>query len=252
MHSLTDPSSRHLLHAPPTRRLLASSESKYKYEEIEGFLRLTSRNDRKDDQSYRAITAPKHDANSDESESSGDEAESSGNDSDTTPMTSLQATLKSLEERLSSDASSISTWLSLLSYTLSTIPITSKNAPRARAEIMLSVLSRALSAHPSNASSRTLRLRYLKAGEEIWDNAKLYAEWEDALKVGGSEIWVEWLDWRIRRGSNGIDGIVEEARRVLASIGDEEVSHMRVLWRVGVAFRDAGRQDDSCARMGID
>ncbi|EED80436.1 predicted protein, partial [Postia placenta Mad-698-R] len=240
MHSLTDPSSRHLLHAPPTRRLLASSEDKYKYEEIEGFLRVTSRHDRKDDQSYRAITAPKHDANSDETESSEDEAESSGNDSDTIPMTSLQATLKSLEERLSADASSIPTWLSLLSYTLSTIPITSKNAPRARAEITLSVLSRALSAHPSNASSRTLRLRYLKAGEEIWDNAKLYAEWEDALKVGGSEIWVEWLDWRIRRGSNGIDGIVEDARRVLASIGDEEVSHMRVLWRVGVAFRDAG------------
>ncbi|KAH9837066.1 NRDE-2, necessary for RNA interference-domain-containing protein [Rhodofomes roseus] len=241
MPGLTDSSARHLLHAPPTRRLLASSEDKYKYDEVEGFLRISSGRERKGDPSYRSITASRHDANADESESSEDEGEeSSGDDSDTTPMTSLQVTLKSLEERLSADPASVPTWLSLLSHTLSTVPITSKNAPKARSEITLSILQRALSAHPQNASSKVLRLRYIKAGEETWHESKLRAEWEDALKVGGIEMWMEWLDWRIRKGEKGVEGIVEDAKRVLGAVIGDEIGMLRVLWRVAVGFRDAG------------
>lgn len=242
MPGLTDSSARHLLHAAPTRRLLASSQDKYKYDEVEGFLRITSGHQRKGDPSYRTITASKHDAYSDdETESSEDErSDSSDDDSDTTPMTSLQATLKSLEEQLSADPTSISTWLSLLSHTLSTVPITSRNAPKARSEITLSILQRALSAHPQNASSKALRLRYLKAGEETWHESKLRAEWEDALKVGGIEMWIEWLDWRIRKVEKGMDGVVEDAKRVLAAVRGDETGMLRVLWRVAVGFRDAG------------
>ncbi|PCH33837.1 hypothetical protein WOLCODRAFT_61797 [Wolfiporia cocos MD-104 SS10] len=242
MHALTDSSTRHLLNAPPKRRLLAGSGDQYKYEEQEGFLRLPSGRSRKDDQSYRAITAPKGDADSDSSASSSDnDGESSDDDSDTSPHTSLQETLKTLEEQLTANPSSISTWLLLLSHTLSTIPITSKNAPKARSEITLSILSRALSAHPDNVSSKTLRLKYLKAGEEVWQESKLRTEWEDAVKTGGTEIWIEWLDWRIRRGEKGMDGIVEDGTRVLAAIDEaEEVARLRIVWRVAVAFRDAG------------
>ncbi|KAH9937158.1 NRDE-2, necessary for RNA interference-domain-containing protein [Fomitopsis serialis] len=241
MHSLTDSSARHLLHAAPTRRLLASSEDKYKYDEVEGFLRISSGRERKGDPSYRSITKLQHDTNSDEAETSEDEGEeSSGDDSDTTPMTSLQATLKSLEEQLSADPTSVQTWLSLLSHTLSTVPITSKNAPRARSEITLSILQRALSVHPRNASSKALRLRYLKAGEETWHESKLRAEWEDALKVGGIEMWIEWLDWRIRRAEKGVEGIVEDAKRVLGAVCGDEIGMLRALWRVAVGFRDAG------------
>ncbi|KZT75158.1 hypothetical protein DAEQUDRAFT_720374 [Daedalea quercina L-15889] len=241
MPGLTDSSTRHLLHAAPIRRLLASSEDKYKYDEVEGFLRIISGRERKDDLSYRSITVSRHDTDLDDTESSGDDrGESSGDDSDTTPFTSLQATLKSLEERLSADPTSVSTWLSLLSHTLSTVLITSKNAPKARSEITLSILQRALSADPGNASSKALRLRYLKAGEETWHESKLRAEWEDALKVGGIEIWMEWLDWRIRGAEKGVEGIVEDAKRVLVAVKGDEVGMLRVLWRVAVGFRDAG------------
>lgn len=244
MPALTDSSSRYLLNAAPTHRLLTSPENKYKYDEIEGFLRLPSRNHQghKDDQSYRAIEFASRDADSEGSDTSDGEDESSGEDSDTIPLGSLQATLKSLEERLSSEPTSVSTWLALLSRTLSTVPLTSKNATRTRSDITLSVLSRALSAHPDNTRSRILRLKYLKAGEEQWSEDKLKLEWEDALKVADTELWMEWLDWRIRRGENGTDGVVEDARRVIShfNASHNEIGCIRILWRVAVAFRDAG------------
>ncbi|KAI0080269.1 DUF1740-domain-containing protein [Panus rudis PR-1116 ss-1] len=245
MPSLTDSGSRHLLKAPPKRRLLPSAKSAHKYEEIEGFLRISShRHKDKDDEdpSYRNISGEVHESDSDTSSSSEDEGEgeSSGDESDTTPETSLQATLRSLEEQLAADPSSIPTWLSLLAHTLSTIPPTSKNASKARAEISESILRRALSAHPLNARSKRLRIKYLQAGEEIWHENKLKEEWEEAVKVGGVEIWMEWLDWRVRKGEGGMDGVVQSALRVLAALGDDEIGKLRVLWRVGNAFRDAG------------
>ena len=146
--------------------------------------------------------------------------------------------MKSLEQQLSHNPSAITTWLSLLSHSLATIPLTSNNATKARSEITLSILSRALSAHPDNTSS-ILLLKYLKAGEEIWQGYKLSAEWEDALKVGGAELWMEWSEWRIRRGGKGIEGIVKDAARVLKAL-DDETSKVRLLWRVAVAFQNAG------------
>ncbi|KZT05893.1 uncharacterized protein LAESUDRAFT_654560 [Laetiporus sulphureus 93-53] len=241
MSSLTDASTRHMLNAVPTRRLLPSAEDKYKYDEVEGFLRLRSLHRHENDQSYRKITASKHDVDSDASASSeAEDSETPEDNSDTIPMTSLQATLKSLEEKIAADPSSISAWLSLLSHTLSTTSMTSKNASKARSEIAVSVLSRALSAHPSNASFKTLRLRYLKAGEEIWHESKLRSEWEEALKIGGTEIWMEWLNWKIRRCTKGTDQIVNDARRALHSIGEDEIGKLRILWRAAVGFRDAG------------
>lgn len=221
---------------------MASSQDKYKYDEAEGFLRITSGRQRKGDPSYRSITASMHDTYSDEGTGFSEEerSESSDDDSDTTPMTSLQATLKSLEEQISADPTSVSTWLCLLSHTLSTVPITSKNAPKARSEITLSILRRALSAHPQNASSKVLRLRYLKAGEETWHESKLRAEWEDALKVGGIEMWIDWLDWRIRKAEKGMDGVVDDAKRVFAAIHRDEIGMLRVQWRTAIGFRDAG------------
>ena len=243
--SLTDPSSRHLLNAPPSRRLLSSSEDKYKYQEVEGFLRISSGKQRSGDPSYRSITNHDKDAISDESDTSDDDDSRSVNDSesDTTPITSLQATLKELEIQLTAEPSSIPTWLSLLSHTLSTIPLLSKNAVKARAEISLSILSRAISAHPDNANSKKLRIRYLKAGEDIWHESKLRSEWQDALKIGGIEIWMEWLDWKLRNAQNGAEGIVENVKRVYAALGatqESEVARLRVFWRAGVAIREAG------------
>jgi hypothetical protein len=84
----------------------------------------------------------------------------------------------------------------------------------------------------------------MKAGEEIWQEAKLKAEWEDALKVGGTEIWMEWLEWRIR-SMKTIDGLVGEVSRVYAAFNSDqgetrELAKLRVFWRIAVMYRDAG------------
>ncbi|KAI0778496.1 DUF1740-domain-containing protein [Trametes elegans] len=242
MPELTDSSTRRMLAAGPTRRILTSAEDRFKYKEEDGFLRITSNRPKQDEQDYREIELSKqHERDSDESESS-EESGSSDDESDTAPLTSLQATLKDLEGRLAARPNDTSAWLSLLSHTLTTVPVTSKNATKARAEITLSVLSRALSAHPDNAHSKVLRLKYMKAGEELWPEGKLAAEWENAVKVDDIEIWMAWLDWRVRTTRDILTGMAEDAARLtraLASCNDE-VGQLRVLWRIAVALRDAG------------
>lgn len=232
----------------PTRRVLPSA-TPYKYEEIDGFLQLPSRRGRDADQAYRSITLPTDGADSDsDSEPSddhqGDASSSDDDEPEGTFLTAHQETMKRLEQQLTTNPLLVSNWLLLLSHTLSTIPITSKNATKARSEITLSILGRALSAHPSNASSKVLRLKYLRAGEDSWHESKLRAEWEDALKLGDIDVWMEWLMWRIRKGKNGIDGVVQDATRALAALPDDEdseVGKIRIFWRVAVAFQDAGR-----------
>lgn len=237
---LTDSKSRRLLQAPPTKRFVQSPEKAYKYEEVDGFLRLPSAKPRdRDVEAYREIAMESKD-DSELSESSPDEDTDSGEDSDSITLDSRQATLKELEQWLASEPTSISTWLSFLSHSLSAVPLHSKNAPKVRADIALSVLSRSLSAHLDNKKSVKLRLKQLSIGEELWSNDKLYEEWEDALSVGNPELWMAWLDWRIRYPRNGIDGLVTDAQRVLSVFERDEVSKLRVFWRVATAFRDAG------------
>jgi hypothetical protein len=222
---------------------MITSDAKYKYEEIDGFLRLPSRRGRQAEQAYREITLTKNNSDSESESSDASSDGGSDDDSDTTPLTSHQQVLKSLEQQITSDPSSVPTWLSLLSRSLSAIPHTSKNATKASSEIALSILSRALSSHPSNSTNKELRLKYLKAGEEEWHESKLRAEWEDALKVGGIDIWMEWLEWRIRKAVKGINGVVEDAQRVLRSLSDteeDEMGKLRVVWRTAVALQNAG------------
>lgn len=188
---------------------------------------------------YRDV-AGDHGHHSDSSDSYSEGVESDEEDSDTISIDARQATLKELEKRLESEPTSISTWLSLLSNSLSTIPLHSKNAPKVRADISLSILFRAISVHPANKNSVLLRLELLTIGEEVWNNEKLYQEWEDALCLGSVELWMAWLDWRIRTSSVGMDGMLSDAQRILSALDADEVSKLRVLWRVATAFREAG------------
>ncbi|KAG6911532.1 hypothetical protein DXG01_011834 [Tephrocybe rancida] len=242
MRSLTDSSSRALLLAPPTRRILQSGDS-YKHHEVDGFLRLPSgRSQGVDLDSYRSITA-RDDANSDSDTSGASEQASDDETSDDEiSLSSYQEKLKSLEQKLDAEPTSIETWLDVLSHTLSTIPLSSKNATKARSEITVSILARALAADPKNGTSKILRIRYLKAGEEVWHKSKVRAEWEEALKVGGVEIWMEWIEWRIRKAGNGVDGIVEDAARTLGVLRhqQDELAKVRVFWRIAVVFQRAG------------
>ncbi|KAG6381068.1 NRDE-2, necessary for RNA interference-domain-containing protein [Boletus reticuloceps] len=244
--SLTHPSSSALL-AAPSRRLVASTDN-YKYKEVDGFLRLTSRTNQNIDQVFRPLSRGEA---SSESELSAFDAEGESSDDDHAPtLTSHQLTIKALEGRLTADPSSVQTWLSLVAQSLSVVPLTSKNAVKARSEVTLSVLSRARGAHPSNLRSPTLSLKYLRAGEELWDQTKLTAEWEDALKSGGIGIWMEWLEWRIRASVGGIDQVVWDATRALKALGsseDSELDRLRVVWRVAVAFQEAGFHERATA-----
>ncbi|KAH0838206.1 NRDE-2, necessary for RNA interference-domain-containing protein [Lanmaoa asiatica] len=237
--SLTHSSSSALL-AAPSRRLIAFADN-YKYKEADGFLRLTSRTSQNVDQVFRPIS--RGEASSD-SELSTSDAEAETSDGDLAPtLTSHQLAIRALEESLVADPSSVPSWLSLVAQSLSVVPLTSKNANKTRSEITLSILSRARAAHPSNFHYPTLLLKYLRAGEELWPETKLMDEWEDALKLGGIGIWMEWLEWRIRTFVGGIDQVVWDATRALKALDgseDGELDRLRIVWRVAVAFQEAG------------
>ncbi|KAG6851218.1 hypothetical protein H0H93_015228 [Arthromyces matolae] len=223
MRSLTDPNARALLLVPPTRRV-RQAESAYKGGEVEGYLRLPSSPSQDiNSESYRSITALKDDAQSGSEttdasdEDSGDESPSQG-----ITLTAHQEKLKLLEQAIAEEPESTVCWLNILAHTLSTIPITSKNAFKARHEVTVSVLERSFATHPPNKTSAILRIRYLKAGEAIWPENKVKAEWEDAFKLGGADIWMEWLEWRIRQAENGVDGVIEDAVRLFRALGSDD------------------------------
>jgi NRDE-2, necessary for RNA interference len=220
----------------------ASTDAGRKYQETDGFIPLPSRKSRliKEDD-YRSIGPVKgHDSASDspstsaESDSSDDDDEEGG-----TKFSSYHEKMRSLEEQLSSNPTNASLWLSLLSHSLSQVSMASKNATKVRAEITISILGRSLCSLARGSSTTRIRLLYLHAGEELWTSDKLRQEWEVALAAGDINVFLAWLDWRIRSGSDGVDGILEAAIRVLACI-TSELERLRVFWRLTCALRQAG------------
>ena len=236
MPSLTDSKTRQKLAEPPDFSLKSGTLGS-KYIEIDGFLRLPSE---KKDSGYRQDT---------DSLGTDSETEETPRLPDNEPPESHldsvnphQATFRSLEQDLKGDPSSISSWLTLVSRTVSRIDPTSKNAAKARADITISILDRALSAHPKNAHSKRLRLKYLRAGSEIWPKTKTGEEWEDFLKQADADIWMEWLEWRIGEGTD-LPGAFDSASRILKALADtedDEMGKVRVLWRLAVACQQAG------------
>ena len=235
------------------------------------FVRLPSRRGRSTDEplfTYRSIhTSKDQDANSDSDASlseQGDVAVSSAeSDSESNmPRTAHQHSLSALEAALQRDPTSLSSWYALLDQTLSTIPPSSKSSlAKARAEIKLSVLDRAIRTHSRNSESIGLRVKWLNAGAEAWDGDKLNKEWERAVsELGGAtsgnkdkngsrnRMWEEWLRWRISsagrsvRKSAGVEGIMSDAKRVMENV-EGEIARVKLLWRIAVILRDAGKFD---------
>ena len=229
-----------MLKAPPKRRLIPSSDGPHKFEEVDGFIKLPSR--RRDDQAYRSIETVRDNAESDfdSSSESDDTSESTDDDADELTLTSYQEKMKALEQQLSADPSSVPTWLSLLSHSLSQIPVTSRNATKARSEITLSILECALSSLQPSSSAVQLKLKYLQAGEAVWLEAELKSRWEDALKLDHIEIWLAWLEWRFRKGEGGVDGATKDVLRVVGAVTNE-IDRLRIMWRVAIAFRQYGK-----------
>ncbi|KAG6832297.1 hypothetical protein H0H92_003530 [Tricholoma furcatifolium] len=242
MRNLTDSTARALLLARPTCSLIPSGDT-YKHHEVDGFLRLPSRRSRAINVgSYRSITVSRDDASSDSDTSDASEhASSDESSSDEITLTSHQEKTKLIEKELGEEPTSVGKWLQLLSHALSEIPQSSKNATRARSEVTVSILERAFSVDTRNKMSTILRVRYLKAGEEVWQQGQVKEEWEKALTLGEMDIWMEWLEWRTREAVNGIDGAIEDAIRILSMLGkQDELSKVRVFWRIAVLLQRAG------------
>lgn len=251
--SLTDPKARRLLLQPPRPvSALPGINSRDAGEDGDDFLRLTRkpseskvRHKDKAQSQHRTVTATIHalvePEDSDGSISDSDESSEATEDSEPGApiLTSRQMAIKKLEEKLRGDPSSVQSWLSLLSHSISAVPLDTKNSARARAEIGESILSRAVSAHPSNKASISLRLKYLRAGEEVWGEKKLQYEWDDALGLQSTEVWMAWLDWRLSR-CRGLDGIIGDVAHALEQLRYTEIGSLRVQWRAAVILQQAG------------
>ena len=270
----TDPRSLALLTTSRTRYILPASDpkGKDKLSDLEvgsqiDYIRLPSRRGRPTDEplsTYRSIhTTNDADANSDSDGSSSalDERGISTSESDTddtAPRTVHQRSLAELEAALQKDPTFLPTWLALLNQTLSTVPPSAKTSlARARAEIRLSVLDRAIRAHRLNTFSVDLRVKWLSAGAEVWDAEKLMKEWEAAVtELGGqgdskagsdarNRMWDEWLRWRVSnagkggRSAAGVEGIIADAGRMLKNI-EGELAKVKAFWRVAVVLKEAG------------
>ncbi|EIN14098.1 hypothetical protein PUNSTDRAFT_140471 [Punctularia strigosozonata HHB-11173 SS5] len=254
--ALTDKATRELLSAPPVRSYAALSGSKYKYNEIDGFLRLPSSRAAYHNQAYRSIGRVEGSHESDSS-SDGDSRDSSGSQDDSGSedgihLNSHQLAVKAAEQKVSQDPSDLSAWFDILAFSLSTIPPLSKDATKARAEITITVLDRAFKASTENNHSVSLWLRYIAAHEELLEAGEVNYVWEKAIQNAGrgadkADLWIEWLDWSIRRSARGMDGILEAAVRAVRALHLDEIGRLRVLWRVAVAFRDAGFSERATA-----
>lgn len=96
---------------------------------------------------------------------------------------------------------------------------------RANAEVTLSILSRALEAHPANLSSPELHIAYLRAAELFWPPTKVTERWENVIRQLGENgaeeedlmrLYLGYIQWRQGQGigqtttggTGGVDEVV--------------------------------------------
>lgn len=97
---------------------------------------------------------------------------------------------------------------------------------RATAEITLSILSRALEAHPDNFSSISLHIAYIKAAEKFWERGQITRRWQNVLRELGDratrandsklqegmmDLWLGYIEWQEGEGFGKMDAKAEEA-----------------------------------------
>jgi len=199
-------------------------------------------------ESYRSIE--RGTSNDDNSDASSHRSFSSSSDAGVHTLTAEQHTIKTLEMALASSPNDTISWLRLLDSSVRSLPVSTKRATRARAEISVSLLRRAIDAHSDNATSLRLRLLYLEHGSEIWSEETLREEWERTLNSLGAShcpswkrvvVWLNWIDWRLI-ANRTMTTALNDAKRVFAQFHGEEFARVRVrlCWRVAVFLREAG------------
>ncbi|CAE6449252.1 unnamed protein product [Rhizoctonia solani] len=246
--------------ASTTRRLIPSKSALAltQEEEEEGFIRVNKRRklnhddlaDEMDDSgkvkrrdegpAYREITR----ADSDSSAS-----DISDSESDTELVTPELTRAGKLGARVKEYPTDIAAWMALLKHN-----VAPARDALARAEMAVSVLSKALAAHPANRHSPSLRLRYLRAGEIIWPHQELEKEWEEVLKdfPHDGDVWTEWVGWRMRvmHGIEDTIGDIAHAFEVLRGHTEElEMQRLRLFWKACVWLRQAGYVERAISAM---
>jgi hypothetical protein len=117
-----------------------------------------------------------------------------------------------LERTLKTNPTNTSAWLQL--STLRTNPAQGPSglslgamdpaviaATRAENEVSMSVLNRALAAHPDNAFAPDLHLAFLSAAEQVWPVERVHERWRNVLREmsrsGDSilKVWLAYVDW---------------------------------------------------------
>ena len=121
---------------------------------------------------------------------------------------------------------------------------------RASAEVTLSILTRALDAHPANFLSPKLHIAYLRAAELIWRPEQITGRWKNVLRelgdrrrtdssaeldAGMLDIWLGYIDWTESRGFGksdegavgGFDQVVEVYAECIKQIGRADQGEFR-------------------------
>lgn len=212
--------------------------------EVDGFIpvgkpRNTAPNTA-DPPEYRSLTLPKDtDTDSSDSDSGGIE-DIDSDDEDTTDAYSAETAR--LARILQEDMSSVPAWLDVISHSASSNP-----TAQGRADIWLTMLDRAMSAHPRNRQSDILRLRYLEAMRDTKASEEEEAAWEQALlEIQSENLWVEYISHRLEKhGPESLENAVIRIWRELsgANFGTDRKhrTQLRVFWRAVTGLKEAGQ-----------
>lgn len=176
-------------------------------------------------------------------------------------FTTLEADVRTrtaeTERRLQRYPDDIETWISYSALHLRLSPdITGQPASvmldtaklpqiRANAEVTLSILARALYAHPSNMASSILHAAYLHAAEAFWPAQKVTDRWKNVLRelreLSGQDnrdsimsIWLGYIEWIEGQGfgksadgrdsAGGVDGVIDVYAQCIASLDGERTT----------------------------
>lgn len=136
----------------------------------------------------------------------------------------LRSRTTEIERHLQSHQNDISTCITYSTHHLksstssaSDTKQTADTMTRANAEVTLSILSRALTAHPSNDQSSTLHIAYLHAAEAFWPPADVTKRWQNVLRETGRRetvsadeeeiwhrdlmtLWIGYIQWKEGQG----------------------------------------------------
>ncbi|CAG8732417.1 11367_t:CDS:2, partial [Acaulospora colombiana] len=181
--------------------------------------------------SYRSIEGEKEredDSDIFRTESSSDESEGPG-------LTAEQESIKELEKKLGRNPDDESSWLKLLDISVKSIPVTAKRGARARADIAISILERAISTHPANKIS-------LLGGMEGLSCSYWSEPWKRSI------IWLSWLEWRLS-SSKSISDASTHAKTTVSALSGSEYEMVRFLEQAYAIFQAQLELSDFCPKI---